>query len=68
VPKRDRDTLLGRYITTAVRQDRPLQISLVGPRLPIGAIESSIVAELPDAMVGNRLQARAVVLSKGART
>ena len=57
VHESDRDTLLGRYITTAVRQDRPLQINLVGPRLPIGAIESSIVA-LPwnsETSMGGRL-------------
>lgn len=57
VSERDRDTLLGRYTTTALRQDQPIQINVVGPRLPIGAIESSIVALPwnPETSMGGRL-------------
>jgi hypothetical protein len=57
VTERDRDTLLGRYTTTALRQDRPLQLDMVGPRLPIDAIESSIVALPwnPETSMGGRL-------------
>lgn len=57
VPERDRDMLLGRYTTTALRQDQPLHINLLGPRLPIGAIECSIVALPwnPETNLGGRL-------------
>lgn len=53
----DRDRLLGRYTTIAVQQDQPFQINLVGPRLSIGAIKSSIVAIpwSPETSIGGRL-------------
>jgi Flp pilus assembly protein CpaB len=54
---RSRDALLARYTLTAMRAERPFQLTALGPRLPERSIVSAMVAlpSTPETTLGGRL-------------